>query len=166
MDPTSAPIDAGHDFSFVGLFLQADPIVKGVMILLVVASLACWTVVFEKVVRLAAARRQAKAFDALVRNPGPVVVGAAQGASCYGPAYEFAFILDKALRDARVRDRVPMTFVTAEPYVGHLGLDWVGDTKTLDVHVKRLRTKIEPDPAQPRYLITVRGLGYKFEGSG
>jgi two-component system response regulator RegX3 len=44
------------------------------------------------------------------------------------------------------------------------GADYVGDTKTLDVHVKRLRTKIEPDPANPRYLITVRGLGYKLEG--
>ena len=43
------------------------------------------------------------------------------------------------------------------------GSDYVGDTKTLDVHVKRLRTKIESDPANPRYLITVRGLGYKFE---
>jgi two-component system, OmpR family, response regulator RegX3 len=43
------------------------------------------------------------------------------------------------------------------------GADYVGDTKTLDVHVKRLRTKIEPDPANPRHLITVRGLGYKFE---
>ena len=71
------------------------------------------------------------AFDRLVANPGPVIIGAVQGASCYGPAYEFAFILDKALRDARVRDRVPMTFVTAEPYIGHLGLDGVGDTKGL-----------------------------------
>jgi len=43
------------------------------------------------------------------------------------------------------------------------GADYVGDTKTLDVHVKRLRGKIEPDPANPRYLVTVRGLGYKFE---
>ncbi len=43
------------------------------------------------------------------------------------------------------------------------GADYVGDTKTLDVHVKRLRAKIEPDPGQPSYLITVRGLGYKFE---
>ncbi|MBT9289537.1 NAD(P)/FAD-dependent oxidoreductase [Prosthecodimorpha staleyi] len=72
-----------------------------------------------------------QAFDRLVKAPGPVIIGAAQGASCYGPAYEFAFVLDKALRDAKVRDRVPMTFVTAEPYVGHLGLDGVGDTKTL-----------------------------------
>src|SRR4051812_19750830 len=43
------------------------------------------------------------------------------------------------------------------------GADYVGDTKTLDVHVKRLRSKIEPDPAAPRHLVTVRGLGYKFE---
>jgi two-component system response regulator RegX3 len=44
------------------------------------------------------------------------------------------------------------------------GADYVGDTKTLDVHVKRLRSKLEVDPANPRYLVTVRGLGYKFEG--
>jgi two-component system, OmpR family, response regulator RegX3 len=43
------------------------------------------------------------------------------------------------------------------------GADYVGDTKTLDVHIKRLRSKIEPDPSVPRYLVTVRGLGYKFE---
>lgn len=71
------------------------------------------------------------AFDRLVAKPGPVVIGAVQGASCFGPAYEFAFILDKALRDAKVRDRVPVTFVTPEPYIGHLGLDGVGDTKGL-----------------------------------
>jgi sulfide:quinone oxidoreductase len=80
--------------------------------------------------------------DELVRMPGPVIIGAVQGASCYGPAYEFAFILDTALRRAKVRDRVPMTFVTPEPYIGHLGLDGVGDTKGLlesamrDRHVK------------------------------
>jgi sulfide:quinone oxidoreductase len=75
---------------------------------------------------------QAKdAFDTLVKNPGPVIIGAAPGASCFGPAYEFAFIMDTALRQARTRDRVPMTFVTAEPYIGHLGLDGVGDTKGL-----------------------------------
>ena len=45
------------------------------------------------------------------------------------------------------------------------GSDYVGDTKTLDVHVKRLRAKIEPDPARPRHIVTVRGLGYKFEAA-
>lgn len=82
------------------------------------------------------------AFDKLVANPGPIVVGAVQGASCFGPAYEFAFILDTALRQAKIRDQVPITFVTPEPYIGHLGLDGVGDTKGLmegamrDRHIK------------------------------
>ncbi len=43
------------------------------------------------------------------------------------------------------------------------GADYVGDTKTLDVHVKRLRSKLEPEPSTPRHIVTVRGLGYKFE---
>ena len=77
------------------------------------------------------AEAAAAAFDAFVLNPGPIVVGAVQGASCFGPAYEFAMILDTELRRRRIRDRVPMTFVTSEPYVGHLGLDGVGDTKGL-----------------------------------
>jgi len=70
------------------------------------------------------------------------VIGAAQGASCFGPAYEFTFILETELRRRKIRDRVPMTVVTAEPYIGHLGLDGVGDTKGLlesemrDHHIK------------------------------
>jgi len=67
----------------------------------------------------------------LIDNPGPVVIGAAAGASCFGPAYEYAFILDTELKRRKIRDRVPMHFVTPEPYVGHLGLDGVGDTKSL-----------------------------------
>lgn len=77
------------------------------------------------------AEMAAKAFDDLAGNPRPVIVGAVQGASCFGPAYEFAMIVDTELRKRKVRDRVPMTFVTSEPYVGHLGLDGVGDTKGL-----------------------------------
>ncbi len=68
-------------------------------------------------------------YQALLADPGPVVVGAFQGASCFGPAYEYAAILDTALRKQRVRDRVPMTFVTSEPYIGHLGLGGVGNSK-------------------------------------
>ncbi len=71
------------------------------------------------------------AFERLAANPGPVVIGAVQGASCFGPAYEFLFILETELRRRKLRDRVPMTFVTSEPYIGHLGLDGVGDTKGL-----------------------------------
>ncbi len=101
---------------------------------------------------------QAKAaVDALIANPGPVVIGAVQGASCFGPAYEFAFILDKALRDAKVRDRVPMTFVTSEPYIGHLGLDGVGDTKGLleselrQHHIKWI-TNARVDKVEPEHI--------------
>ncbi len=72
-----------------------------------------------------------KKWDEFVKDPGPVVVGAVQGASCYGPAYEFAFIMDTDLRRRRLRSKVPMTFVTAEPYIGHLGLGGVGDSKGL-----------------------------------
>ena len=70
-------------------------------------------------------------FEKLVKDPGPVVVGAAAGASCFGPAYEYAFILDTELKKRKIRDKVPMYFITPEPYVGHLGLDGVGDTKSL-----------------------------------
>jgi sulfide:quinone oxidoreductase len=77
------------------------------------------------------AERAAEAFDAFVKEPGPIVIGAVQGASCFGPAYEFALILDTELRRRKIRDRVPITFVTSEPYIGHLGLDGVGDTKGL-----------------------------------
>ena len=64
-----------------------------------------------------------------VENPGPIVVGAVQGASCFGPAYEFAFIMNTDLRQRKIRHKVPMTFVTSEPYIGHLGLGGVGDSK-------------------------------------
>jgi len=65
------------------------------------------------------------------RSPVRIAVGAVQGASCFGPAYEYVFILDTELRRRKLRDRVLMTFVTLEPYIGHLGLDGVGDTKGL-----------------------------------
>ncbi|MGA9335599.1 MAG: FAD/NAD(P)-binding oxidoreductase [Rudaea sp.] len=72
-----------------------------------------------------------QAYQEFLKNPGPVIVGAVQGASCFGPAYEFAMILDTDLRRRKLRDRVPMTFVTAEPYVGHMGLGGIGDSKGL-----------------------------------
>ena len=70
-----------------------------------------------------------RTWQRFVADPGPIVVGAVQGASCFGPAYEFAMIMETDLRRRKIRDRVPMTFVTSEPYVGHLGLGGVGDSK-------------------------------------
>ncbi len=96
-----------------------------------------------------------KAFDEFCKDPGPLVVGAAQGASCYGPAYEFTFILETELRRRKIRDQVPITYITPEPYIGHLGLDGVGDTKNLiesamrDKHIKWMTNtkinKVDPD---------------------
>ena len=66
-----------------------------------------------------------------LENPGPAIIGAMPGASCFGPAYEFSFILNKDLRNRKVRNKVPITYVTSEPYVGHLGLGGVGDSKSM-----------------------------------
>ena len=70
-------------------------------------------------------------YQDFVKNPGPVVIGAMPLASCFGPAYEFAFILDADLRKRKLRNKVPITFVTSEPYIGHLGLGGVGDSKSM-----------------------------------
>jgi sulfide:quinone oxidoreductase len=70
-------------------------------------------------------------YENFLKNPGPIVIGAMPLASCFGPAYEFAFIVDADLRKRKLRHKVPMTFVTSEPYIGHLGLGGVGDSKSL-----------------------------------
>jgi sulfide:quinone oxidoreductase len=68
-------------------------------------------------------------YQAFLADPGPAVIGAMPGASCFGPAYEFAFIFTRDLEKRRLRHKVPLTFVTSEPYIGHLGLGGVGDSK-------------------------------------
>lgn len=73
-------------------------------------------------------------FEKLCADPGPVIVGAMPGASCFGPAYEYTMVLDTALRKRKLRSKVPITFVTSEPYIGHLGLDGVGDSKGIMEH--------------------------------
>ncbi len=70
-------------------------------------------------------------YQKFLLDPGPIVIGAMPGASCFGPAYEFSLILDTDLRRRKLRHKVPMTFVTAEPYIGHLGLGGVGDSKSM-----------------------------------
>lgn len=73
----------------------------------------------------------AQDWEKFMQDPGPIIVGAVQGASCYGPAYEYMMIIETELRKRKIRDKVPITFVTSEPYIGHLGLGGVGDTKGL-----------------------------------
>ncbi|HQN65685.1 MAG TPA: FAD-dependent oxidoreductase [Methylophilus sp.] len=70
-------------------------------------------------------------YQVFLKDPGPIVVGAMPSASCFGPAYEFAFILNRDLRRRQLRHKVPMTYVTSEPYIGHLGLGGVGDSKSM-----------------------------------
>jgi sulfide:quinone oxidoreductase len=70
-------------------------------------------------------------YQAFLENPGPVVIGAMPGASCFGPAYEFSFILATDLRRRKLRHKVPITYVSSEPYVGHMGLGGVGDSKAM-----------------------------------
>ncbi|MFN3785473.1 MAG: NAD(P)/FAD-dependent oxidoreductase [Thiothrix sp.] len=65
----------------------------------------------------------------LAKGSGHIVIGAMPFASCFGPAYEFAFIVDADLRKRGVRHKFKMTYVTSEPYIGHLGLGGVGDSK-------------------------------------
>ncbi len=69
------------------------------------------------------------AYKELLEDPGHVIIGAMPFASCFGPAYEFTFIMDADLRKRKMRDKIPMTYVTSEPYIGHLGLGGVGDSK-------------------------------------
>lgn len=66
--------------------------------------------------------RAGKAWKEFLKSPGPVMVGATQGAACYGAAYEFVFNLEYALRHAGVREKVPVTYVTSEPFPGHFGI--------------------------------------------
>lgn len=106
-----------------------------------------------------------EAFEMLVENPGPVVVGALQGASCFGPAYEYAMLLRYELerRGGKVlADQCPITFVTPEPYIGHLGLQGAGDSKTILSELMQKRNikwipncsvdKIRGDAVQVSYL--------------
>ena len=77
------------------------------------------------------AARAWEKYQQFLLQPGAIVIGAAQGASCFGPMYEFAMIVDADLRKRKLRDRVPITLVTSEPYIGHMGLGGVGDSKGL-----------------------------------
>ncbi len=85
----------------------------------------------ESVCTIDHAEKAWQSYQEFLKDPGPVVIGAAQGASCFGPAYETAFIIDADLRRRRLRRKVHMTFITSEPYLGHFGLAGVGASKRL-----------------------------------
>lgn len=70
-------------------------------------------------------------FNEIVKNPGPIVVGATQGASCMGAAYEYLFNIDKELRKRKVRDRVSLTWFTPEPFLGHFGIGGIRGGQTM-----------------------------------
>ena len=67
-------------------------------------------------------------YQEFLKAPGPAIIGAMPAASCFGPAYEFAFIFNKDLQRRKLRNKVPLTFVTSEPYIGHVGQGGVGDS--------------------------------------
>ncbi|MHB8191294.1 MAG: NAD(P)/FAD-dependent oxidoreductase [Ferrimicrobium sp.] len=99
----------------------------------------------------------------LVQNPGPVVIGCAPGASCIGPAYEILFELDHLLRRRGMRHQVPMTFVTPEPYLGHMGMGGAGKIRQL------LEGELEERdiPYHTSAIVTkISAEAVKIEGSG
>ena len=77
------------------------------------------------------AERAYLAYQQFLDDPGPAIIGAMPSASCFGPAYEFAFIFNTDLKRRKLRNKVPITYVTSEPYIGHLGLGGVGDSKSM-----------------------------------
>lgn len=121
----------------------------------------------HSVIRAEDAAAAYAAYREFLHQPGPVVVAAAAGASILGPMYEYAFLLDADLRRRGLRARVPITFVTPEPYPGHLGLgkpvvrealgealkahdiDWVGNAAVQACHGGRLQFTAHDGPDQP-----------------
>jgi sulfide:quinone oxidoreductase len=69
------------------------------------------------------------AWQKALEDPGPIIVGSAQGVSCFGPSYEFAYEIDAELRKRKMRNRFPIMYVTSEPYLGHMGVGGLGNSK-------------------------------------
>jgi len=110
-----------------------------------------------------------EAWEKFWQDPGGMVVGAAPGASCFGPAYEFALLAHHTLRQKGLRDRVPMTIVTPEPYAGHLGIGGMANShwliwamladRHIDVMDNSAIARIEPEMM---YLADGRSLPFKY----
>ena len=89
------------------------------------------------------------ATSSFLNDPGPAIIGAMPGASCFGPAYEFSFIFNTDLKRRKLRNKVPITYVTSEPYIGHLGLGGVGDSQ-VDAGERVPQQRHQVDHATPR----------------
>jgi sulfide:quinone oxidoreductase len=85
----------------------------------------------ECIFTLEQSERAHKAWMKFLEQPGSIVIGAAQAVSCFGPAYEYAFEIDAELRRRKIRHKVPITFVTSEPYIGHFGVGGLANSKRL-----------------------------------
>ncbi|HDH05612.1 MAG TPA: sulfide:quinone reductase [Nitrospirae bacterium] len=85
----------------------------------------------ECIFTLEQAKRTRKAWDRFLENPGPIVVGSVQGVSCFGPTYEYAFEVDAELKKRKMRHKVPITFVTSEPYIGHFGMSGLKNSRRI-----------------------------------
>ena len=77
------------------------------------------------------AMKTRQALDEFKKNPGPIVIGATQGAGCMGAAYEFLFNIEKWLREEKIRDRVDLYWITPEPFLGHFGIDGMAGGETM-----------------------------------
>jgi NADH dehydrogenase FAD-containing subunit len=92
----------------------------------------------QTITTLADAERAGQAWRKFLDDPGPVVIAATQGASCFGAAYEFLFNTSHQLRKAKLHNKVPLTFVTSEPFVGHFGIGGLpGGEKLLKMFLKK-----------------------------
>lgn len=78
--------------------------------------------------------KTAAAWRSVLENPGPIVLGSSQMVSCFGPSYELAFEMDAELRRRKMRHKVPIVYLTSEPYLGHMGVGGLGASKTFMEH--------------------------------
>jgi sulfide:quinone oxidoreductase len=85
----------------------------------------------ECIFTLDQAERAYKAWNNFLESPGPLVTGSVQGVSCFGPPYEYAFEVDAELRRRKIRHKVPIVFVTSEPYIGHFGIGGLRNSKRI-----------------------------------
>jgi len=123
----------------------------------------------ESIFGFDSARRAGEAFEALKKDPGPVLIGGAPGTGCFGAAYEFLFNMAYQLKKAHLTEKAPLTYVTAEPFLGHFGIGGFGNGKKLtEMFMKRSHVSAVVDVAVTEFrkgeavLDDGRVLPFKF----